>query len=136
MGNVVVDSSVWIDFFNKKASPQIEIIKNFIIAEPVITSITLLPIVLQEVLQGIQSNKHYEVVKENLQGFNQFIYDAYAFAINAADLFRYLQKKGITIRKANDCLIASVCIENELTLLHNDRDFDNIAKYTSLKIYK
>ena len=136
MGNIVVDSSVWIDFFNKKTSPQIEIVKNLIIAEPVTTRLTLLPIILQEVLQGIQNNKHYEVVKENLQGFNHLIYDVYSFAINAADLFRYLQKKGISIRKANDCLIASLCIENDLSLLHKDRDFDNIAKHTSLKIYK
>ncbi len=136
MGNIVVDSSVWIDFFNKKTSPQIETVKALIIAQTVTTKITLLPLILQEVLQGIHNNKHYEIVKENLQGFNYFNYDAYTFAINAADLFRYLQKKGITIRKANDCLIASLCIENDLSLMHNDRDFDNIAKHTSLKIYK
>ncbi len=43
---------------------------------------------------------------------------------------------GVTIRKANDCLIASICIENNIPIFHNDKDFDNIAKYTSLKIYK
>ena len=47
-----------------------------------------------------------------------------------------LRQKGITIRKANDCLIASICIDNNIPLFHNDKDFNNIAKHTSLKIYK
>ena len=136
MDKLVVDSSVWIDFFNKKTTSQIEIIKDLIVSEVVVSRITILPIILQEVLQGINNNKYYEVVKDNLYGFNFLVYDSYNASVNAADLFRYLQKKGVTIRKLNDCLIASLCIENDLSLLHKDRDFDNIAKHTLLKIYK
>lgn len=136
MDKLVADSSVWIDFFNKKTTSQIETIKDLIVSEVVVSRITILPTILQEVLQGINNNKYYEVVKDNLYGFNFLVYDSYNASVNAADLFRYLQKKGVTIRKSNDCLIASLCIENDLSLLHKDRDFDNIAKHTSLKIYK
>ena len=135
MGNIVIDTSVWIDFFNKKNSPKIEIVKSLIITETVVSNITLLPVIIQEILQGIQNNKHYDVVKESLAGFNHLVYDNYDFAVSAADLYRYLQKKGVTVRKANDCLIASLCIEYDFPILHNDRDFDSIAKHTSLKIY-
>ena len=71
-----------------------------------------------------------------MAGFNHLVYDNYDFAVSAADLYRFLQKKGVTIRKVNDCLIASLCIEYDFLILHNDRDFNHIAKHTSLKIYK
>ena len=58
------------------------------------------------------------------------------FSIKAARLYRTLRRKGITIRKANDCLIAALSIEFDIPIFHNDKDFDNIAKHTSLKIYK
>ncbi len=136
MDKLVVDSSVWIDFFNKKTSPQIEKIKEFILADFTESRILILPVILQEVLQGIQDDKAYSIIKETIQGFNYPQFEIYHTAIKAADLFRFLRKKGITIRKANDCLIAAICIEMDLKLMHNDKDFDNIAKYTSLKIYK
>ena len=87
-------------------------------------------------MQGIEDNKLYTIVKENLFGLDLVEFDNYEMAISAADLYRFLRKKGVTIRKANDCLIASICIKNNFSLLHNDKDFDNIAKYTSLKIHK
>ena len=90
MGNIVIDTSVWIDFFNKKNSPKIEIVKSLIITETVVSNITLLPVIIQEILQGIQNNKHYGVVKESLAGFNHLVYDNYDFAVSAADLYRYL----------------------------------------------
>ena len=58
------------------------------------------------------------------------------FFIKADRLYRTLRRKGFTIRKANNCLIAALCIEFDIPVFHNDKDFDNIAKHTSLKIYK
>lgn len=136
MANIVVDSSVWIDFFNRKASPQIEELKAILVNASSKSPFNILPIIMQEVLQGIEENKLYTIVKENLFGLDLVEFDNYEMAISAADLFRFLRKKGVTIRKANDCLIAAICIQNNFSLLHNDKDFDNIAKYTSLKIYK
>ena len=63
-------------------------------------------------------------------------YDPYEAALCAADLYRKMRAKGITIRSSNDALIAWLCIRFNLAVLHQDRDFDNIAKYTSLKIHK
>ncbi len=136
MANVVVDSSVWIDFFNKKTSYQIEELKGILLNVSSKSPFSILPIIIHEVLQGIEDNKLYSIVKENLFGLELVDFDHYEMAISAADLYRSLRKKGVTIRKANDCLIAAICIQNNFSLLHNDKDFDNIAKYTSLKIYK
>src|SRR5260221_699471 len=130
----VVDSSVWVDFFNKKTSPQIETVKSRLLSSAAKSPFVILPIIIQEVLQGIEENKHYEIVKENLFGFEFVEFNSYEFAFKAAGLYRFLRKKGVTIRKANDCLIAAVCIENDFEIIHNDKDFDNIAKYTSLQI--
>ena len=132
----VVDSSVWIDFFNKKSSKNIEKVIELMYAPTVKNSIIIVPVILQEILQGIRDDKQYELVSVIIHGFEFIEFDPYEYAIKAADLFRELQKKGITIRKANDCLIAAFCIDLNISLIHNDRDFDNIAKHTSLKIYK
>ena len=136
MVNYVVDSSVWIDFFNNKSSSQIEKVKSLIPTTAAKGYIYVLPVIMQEVLQGIQDDKLYQIVEENLFGFKLVDYNAYEFALKSAELFRMLRKKGLTIRKANDCLIAAICIENNFTIIHNDKDFDHIAKYTKLKIYK
>lgn len=134
--NIVVDSSVWVDFFNSHASSQVERVKSFLLNYTIKSPFVILPVIMQEVLQGIEDSKLYFVVKENLYGLEFIDYNGYDFAVRAAELYRFLRKKGVTIRKANDCLIASVCIENNFAILHNDKDFDNIAKHTSLKIYK
>lgn len=136
MDKVVIDSSVWIDYFNKKTSLNIEWITNSILNQNVQTSICVLPIILQEVLQGVKDKSTFEFVRENMQGFNFIDYNAYEVAVDAARLFFDLKKTGITIRKSNDVLIASICITKGLHILHNDKDFDNIAKHTSLKIFK
>jgi|SRR5690242_16470460 predicted nucleic acid-binding protein len=136
MLKIVVDSSIWIDFFNKKTNPKTEYLKYLLLNIRWSSPVIILPIIIQEVLQGIEDDKNYVIIRENLQGFDFLHYDPYKFSISAADLYRSLRKKGITIRKANDCLIAAICIANDIPLLHNDKDFDNIAKYTSLKIYK
>lgn len=136
MPKLVVDSSVWIDFFNKKTSVEIEHLKNLLLSIRWTSPVTILPVIMQEVLQGIESNQHYNTIKENLEGFEFIQYNPYEFSIKAAGIYRNLRTKGITIRKANDCLIAALCIDFDLPLLHNDKDFDNIAKHTSLKIYK
>jgi predicted nucleic acid-binding protein len=69
-------------------------------------------------------------------GLDYVNYEPYESAIKAAQLYRSLRRKGITIRKANDCVIAALCIEFDIPLFHSDKDFDNIAKYSALKIYK
>jgi predicted nucleic acid-binding protein len=98
--------------------------------------VLILPVILQEVLQGIRKDKLFNSIVETLIPLEFISYHQIEMSIAAASLYRNLKTKGVTIRKPNDCLIAAICIANNIPLLHNDKDFDNIAKYTSLKIYK
>lgn len=136
MPKIVVDSSVWIDFFNKKTSFQIEHLKKLLIERSATSPIIILPVIMQEILQGIENERFFKTVEEDLEGLEFLYYEAYDFAMKAATLYRVLRRKGITINKANDCLIAALCIEYDIPLFHRDKDFDNIANHTSLKIYK
>jgi predicted nucleic acid-binding protein len=136
MPKIVVDSSLWIDFFNKKTSSQIEHLKSLLIERSTASPVIILPVIMQEVLQGIDKDQFFNLVKEDLEGLDFLYYKTYELTIEAARLYKSLRHKGITINKINDCLIAAICIDNKLPLFHNDKDFDNIAKHTSLKIYK
>jgi predicted nucleic acid-binding protein len=136
MAKLVIDSSVWIDFFNKKTSAEIEEMKKMFVNGNEQSPVIILPVIMEEVLQGVEDTRQYHVIKENLLGFEFISYDNYEFAIKAAKLFTFLPRKGVTIPKANDCLIASICIQNDFLLVHQDRDFNQIAKHTALKIYK
>jgi predicted nucleic acid-binding protein len=128
----VVDTSVWVPYLRQIENQQTLLINTFIDKNEIIT----VPIILQEVLQGIKEDNIFNSIKESFLSFKVVEYSNVEAAINAALLYKFLRKKGATIRKPNDCLIAWICIDNNFQLIHNDKDFDNIAKYTSLKIYK
>ncbi len=129
---IIVDTSIWIDYFNNVVNEQTNIADKYLERK----SVFILPVILQEILQGIREEKKFHSIKDLLLYLNFFQVDTIKCAIDAASIFRFLKTKGITVRKPNDCLIAAVCIENKISLLHNDKDFDKIAKHTSLKIYK
>jgi predicted nucleic acid-binding protein len=84
-------------------------------------------VILQEVLQGVREDIEYEKVREVLL-------DLVKAAIGAATLYRMLRKKGVTIRKPNDCLIAQYAIFYDIPALHSDVDFDQIARYSPLRL--
>lgn len=132
MNKIMVDTSVWIDALNGKKNKVTQIFSQFIRDD---ISIVLCPIVIQEVLQGIRDDKSYKEVKENLSGFEVLKTDPVEAAFGAANLYREIRKKGITIRKSNDCLIAFYCILHKVTLLHKDNDFELIARHSNLRIY-
>lgn len=100
MPKIVVDSSVWIDFFNKKTSVRIEHLKSLLLSFRWTSPVIILPVIMQEILQGIESSRHYSAIRENLEGFEYIQYDPYEFSIKAAEIYRNLRAKGITIRKA------------------------------------
>ena len=129
---IIVDTSIWIDYFNNVVNEQTNTADKFLESK----SVFILPVILQEILQGIREEKKFHSIKDLLLYLNFFQVDTIKCAIDAASIFRFLKTKGITVRKPNDCLIAAVCIENKISLLHNDKDFDKIAKHTSLKIFK
>jgi predicted nucleic acid-binding protein len=132
--NLIVDSSVWIDSFNpKRNTPEKEILKQIILND---YPIYLCPIIYQEVLQGIKEDKIFEEIKHILQQYKMININLMEVTNYAIHLYRHLRKKGITIRKSVDCLIASYAILGDMYLLHNDSDFTQIAKGSKLKIYE
>ena len=128
----IVDTSIWISYYNSLKDEKSELVNKLIDQDEII----VLPVILQETLQGIKKDSVFALTKELLLSYHFLSIDPVYYAIRSAELYRFLRKKGTTIRKPNDCLIASICIENDIPLFHNDKDFDNIAKHTSLKIYK
>ncbi|MDQ6904605.1 MAG: PIN domain-containing protein [Bacteroidota bacterium] len=128
----IVDTSTWINYYNAVEDENSELVNKLIDDDEII----ILPVILQETLQGIRKDNVFDLTKDLLLSYHYLNIDPVYSAIRAAELYRFLRKKGLTIRKPNDCLIAASCIEFNIPLLHNDKDFDNIAKHTSLKIYK
>ena len=128
---MLFDSSIWIDFLNGKQTEKSALLHNEI---KEFSNVFICPPVYQEVLQGIVTDADEQVIKLHLDNLTKLIEDAYFVAAEAANLYRSLRIKGITIRKPNDCLIAVYAIKNEIVLLHDDRDFRLIAENTSLRI--
>lgn len=123
---IIIDTSVWIDFFNGSETQNVKIFTEYLENN---FPIYICPIIIQEILQGIKSDKEFNQVKDYLFALTVLNDDAIETAIGAINIYRKLRQKGITIRKSNDCIIAYYAIKYSLKILHNDRDFDNILKY-------
>ena len=123
--SIIADTSVWINFFKGVESDEVNELVRFIENDQ---PIYLCPTIVQEVLQGITNDRQFKEIKEYLLAFPILNDDALEMAISAASLYRTLRKKGITIRKSNDCLIAQYVIKYSLSVLHQDRDFDLMLK--------
>ena len=133
MNAVLVDTSVWIDFFNSnKPSPEVKILQQLIVND---RSIFLCPVIYQEILQGIRDDRTFEHIQEMLLDFDMLDFAWMNVTNQAIDIYRTLRKKGVTIRKSNDCLIAAYAILADVQLLHKDRDFAVIAKGYNLKLF-
>lgn len=127
---IMVDTSIWVDFFRGKLIRETQLLDNLIIENCVL----LCPIIIQEILQGIVTDKDYNKVKNLITCFEIISFDPVIAAIGAAEIYRQIRKKGKTIRKSNDCLIAWYCIHFDFPILHKDRDFDIIEQHTSLVV--
>lgn len=127
---VLVDTSVWINFFKGIATSAALHLKSNVDQIPIATC----PTVLQEILQGVKSESEAVKVESYFDDMVQLIDDPYELAVEAALLYRKLRTKGITIRKPNDCLIAVYAIKNKVRLLHDDVDFTHIAQNSELRV--
>jgi predicted nucleic acid-binding protein len=116
---ILVDSSVWIDFFNGTVCAETDKLNEILGLEEVVIG----DIILAEVLQGFRSDTDYKAAKNVLTSL--VVHDLLGkdLAIKSANNFRKLRKKGITIRKTADMIIATYCIENKIPLLFTDKDF-------------
>ena len=116
---ILVDTSVWIDYFNGNQNRETDMLDNALIAG----TVAIGDIILLEILQGFKHKKDYTIAKETLITLDQYEMLGHSMVFECADNYRVLRKKGITIRKTADVIIASFCIKNKLPLLFLDRDF-------------
>jgi predicted nucleic acid-binding protein len=126
---ILVDSSVWIDFFRGVATPEAEKLDSLLGAELVATG----DLILAEVLQGFTHDRDVNQARKLLTSLVIVDLTGQAVAIRAAANFRALRSLGIRVRKTLDTLIATHCIENRLALLYSDRDFDPFVEHLGLR---
>ena len=122
---ILVDSSVWIDYFRGTRDEQTDILDALLSSEPVAVG----DLMLAEVLQGFNSERDFNQAKNVLLSLHQIDIGGTEIAIQAARNFRTLRLHGVTVRKTIDVLIATRCIESNLLLLHSDRDFDAFERH-------
>ena len=130
---ILVDTSVWIDFLKGTDSRQRRTLHSLIEKEE---DISITEIILTEILQGVKSEKDFKELKKQFLVFPIYKPSGTETYLESVKIYRHCRKKGKTVRKTIDCIIAAICMENSLTLLHKDGDFDMIESCTSLKVLK
>ena len=129
---ILVDTSVWIQFFNGIDTAPSRWLERLIEGEE---DIGISEYILTEVLQGFKRDEDFEIARQHLLQFPIFSLSRLDSYVKAAQIYRRCRKEGITIRKTIDCLIAQTAIEHRLTLLHHDADFDRLATICPLRIF-
>ena len=126
---IVVDSSVWTDYFNGVVTDQTDRLDASLSGELVVIG----DIILAEVLQGFKRDSDFRKAKQLLDAlvFKEML--GRELAVKSAQNYRRLRKKGVTVRKTVDVMIATFCIEKGLALLHSDKDFDPMTKHLGLR---
>jgi hypothetical protein len=127
---VIADTSVWVDFLRGASAAHCDRMVSLLEDQ----SLALCDRVLQEVLQGVTSESEFRKVSTRLLALPCFNLGGHALALTAARNYRRMHRLGVTPRSATDVLIATFCVEEGHELLHNDRDFDFMAKHLGLKV--
>lgn len=125
---ILVDSSVWIDYLNGNDTEQANFLDRAIGRQ----GIAIGDLIFMEVLQGFKKKKDFKEVKNFLEEFPFFVLVGKEMALQSALNYRTLRTNGFTVRKTIDVLIGTFCIENGVTLLHSDRDFDPMIDFFGL----
>jgi predicted nucleic acid-binding protein len=128
---VLVDSSVWIDYFNGRPSTQTDDLNALLGSDLVVLG----DLILTEVLQGFRTDRDYHTARELLDPVEVVTLGGREVALAAAKYYRTLRRGGVTVRKTIDVIIGTYCILNQLPLLHADRDFDPMVRYLGLLVY-
>ena len=127
---ILVDSSVWIDYFKGVVTPQTERLDKLLGHEPLAVG----DLMLTEVLQGFAKERDFSEAKKLLTSLIVVELGGQEIAIQAARNFRALRNLGVTVRKTIDTIVAARCIASGYDLLHNDRDFDPFASHLDLGV--
>ena len=128
---MIVDTSVWIDFFAGRDSWQVALLARQLAEEQ---PVGLTDIVYAEILQGIKDDGVLLAVERQLLTLDVVCLEGLDDFRNAAQLCRAARRQGLTVRRTADCLIATVCIREDRPLLHNDVDFDHLAAVSPLRV--
>ena len=127
---ILVDSSVWIDYFNGATTPQADKLDGLLGREP----LAIGDLILTEVLQGFTDDRDFVKARRLLASLTIVQIGGPEIAIVAAQNSRYLRKRGVTVRKTIDTMIATRCIESGYDLLHSDRDFEPFVQHLGLRV--
>lgn len=129
---IMVDTSVWVDYFNGTQTPQTDIL-HAILGQQIIVIGDLIYI---EVLQGFNSDKDFNTARQLLDTlvFREMV--GREIALKSAGNYRFLRRQGITVRKTIDVIIGTYCMESNMALLHADKDFDVLETHLGLQIVK
>jgi predicted nucleic acid-binding protein len=127
---ILVDSSVWIDYFKGTITAQTEVLDRLLGQQP----LAIGDLILTEVLQGFDNERDFNDARKMLTSLVVVELGGQEIAIQAAKNFRALRRLGVTVRKTIDTVIATRCIEGGYDLLHNDRDFDPFARHLGLRV--
>lgn len=126
---ILVDSSVWIDYFRGLETAATKRLDMLLGVEP----LAIGDLILTEVLQGFRSDRDFRQAQELMGSLVMINLGGPEITVQAAKHFRILRSLGITVRKTIDTIIATRCIENDLTLLHADRDFEPFQQHLGLR---
>ncbi|MFA6036630.1 MAG: PIN domain-containing protein [Legionellales bacterium] len=126
---ILVDTSVWIAYFSNQEIPHVDFLEQMIHER----EIYICGVIITEILQGLKEEKIYNEIAALLRSL-KYLEASYETYINAANIYRKLRHKGITIRKTIDCVIAAIALKNNMELLHLDKDFNAIEEHCSLKV--
>jgi predicted nucleic acid-binding protein len=130
---IVVDTTIWIDFLGARGTAFDRHLTELVEED---APIALIDIVYCEVLQGIRNDDVYQRTRASLLAHPIVRPRGLQTFETAANLYRSARRQGFTIRRSVDCLIAATCLENDAEIYHNDRDFDTLARVSSLMIYR
>jgi predicted nucleic acid-binding protein len=130
---IVVDTTVWIDFLNGAGTPEDRHLQQLITAG---RSLALTDLIFCEILQGIREDAAFEQTRGLLLLYPILRIERLATFEHAAQIYRTCRRRGLTVRTTIDCLIAALCIEEDVELFHKDSDFDAITHVAPLRIYR
>lgn len=128
--DLLVDSSVWIDYFNGGRTPETDLLDRSLGRRPIVVG----DLILAEVLQGFRRERDYRAARQALLRFPILELCGTEIALASAENYRRLRERGVTVRRTIDCLIASACLRRGLALLHADRDFDPFERHLGLLV--
>lgn len=127
---IVADTSAWIDYFSGISAAHTDALDDALLNNRVVIG----DLIITELLQGFKNDKEYRIVLNLMDSLEYRDMLGKELAIQSARNYRILRKKGVTIRKTIDVMIATFCMENGFMLIHNDRDFDPMQHYLKLKV--